>query len=65
LLLGQDVASHEGAAPIAQRFITALSTTHRWMLTDMQTKGPAALSRDEAFDNIWKSFVQGLGLVEA
>jgi hypothetical protein len=30
----------------------------------MQTKGPAAISRDEAFDNIWKSFVQGLGFVD-
>jgi hypothetical protein len=48
--------------PIARRFIESLSTTHRWMLGTMQAKGPAALSRDEAFDAIWRSFVLGLGV---
>lgn len=62
-LLGQDVASYEGAAPIAHRFVKSLSTTHRWMLTSMQAKGTAALSSDEAFDNIWTSFVKGLAVV--
>jgi predicted nucleotidyltransferase len=61
-LLGQDVARCQGAADIARRFVHSLSTSYRWMLGAMQRTAPAALSRDEAFDAAWKSFVEGLGL---
>lgn len=61
-VLGQDVARCEGAGRVAQRFVDSLSTSHRWMLSEMQAKGPAMLSRDEAFDAVWRSFTQGLGI---
>ncbi len=40
-VLGQDVARCDGAGPIAQRFVDSLSTSYRWMLSEMQAKGPA------------------------
>lgn len=63
--LGHDVASVDGATAITQRFVTSLTTTHRWMLSEMQARGPATLSRDEAFDSVWRSFVIGLGVKDA
>jgi hypothetical protein len=65
ILLGQDVARCEGATNVADRFADSLSNAYRWMLGVMQRGGPPALSRDEAFDAAWTSFLRGLGLVSA
>jgi predicted nucleotidyltransferase len=59
-LLGKDVAQFPEAATIAPRFLGLLSASHLWMLSAMRARGPAALSREEAFERIWASFVMGL-----
>ena len=61
-VLGQDVARCDGAGRVTKRFVHSLSTTHRWMLSEMQANGPATIGRDEAFDAVWQSFTLGLGI---